>query len=72
MKGSKHYRARKVQCITTGKKFDTIKEAGEYYSLSQNVTSAGISKCCKGKLKSAGKHPITGEKLVWKYIEEVL
>lgn len=64
-KGSKNPRARKVQCITTGKKFDCIKEASEYYY----VNKSSIKDCCKGKRKSAGKHPITGEKLVWKYID---
>ena len=67
-KGSKNARARKVQCITTGKKFNTIKEAGEYYGLSQSITGVGITNCCKGKLKSAGKHPVTEEKLIWKYL----
>ena len=67
--GSKHPSSRKVQCITTGKKFNCIKDAGEYYGLSQSITDAGITKCCQGKLKSAGKHPITEEKLKWKYID---
>ena len=64
-KGSKNYNARKVQCITTGKEFNCIKEAAEYYSIDNGT----ISKCCKGKYKSAGKHPETGEKLKWKYID---
>ena len=63
--GSKHPESRKVLCITTGKKFDCIKEAGEYYS----INKSNISRCCRDKVKSAGKHPITGEKLVWKYID---
>ena len=62
---SESFHARKVKCITTGKKFNCIKEAGEYY----NVYYQSISACCRGKRKSAGKHPITGEKLVWKYID---
>ena len=65
VKGSKHPRARKVQCITTGREFNCIKEAAEYYS----IAKVDISKCCKGKLKSAGKHPVTGEKLIWRYID---
>lgn len=67
-KGKNNPKSRKVQCVTTGRKFNYIQEASEYY----NIDRAGISKCCRGKLKSAGKHPVTGEKLVWKYIEEVL
>ncbi len=30
--------------------------------------ASGIVKCCKGKLNSLGKHPITNEKLHWKYV----
>lgn len=58
-------RARKVQCITTGKKFNCIKEAGEYYLLSSYKE---ISKVCRGKRNYCGIHPVTGEKLKWKYI----
>ena len=65
IKGSKNGSSRKVQCITTGKKFNTLKEAAEYYSI--NIDN--ISKCCRGKQKSAGKHPDTGEKLKWRYID---
>ena len=64
-KGSKNPKAHKVECITAGRKFNCIKEAGEYYS----INTDSITKCCQGKLKSAGKHPVTGEKLVWKYID---
>lgn len=63
--GSKHPQARKILCVTTGKKFNCIKEAAYYY----NVCRQSIIYCCRGKQKSAGKHPITGEKLVWKYID---
>ena len=56
--------SRKVICVTTGKTFKSIAEASKYYNLKGNHISA----CCKGKLKSCGKHPITGEKLVWKYL----
>ena len=61
---SKNPASRKVQCITTGKKFNCIKEASEYYYICRQH----ISKACNGKLKSAGKHPVTGEKLIWKYL----
>ena len=56
---------KKVLCITTGEEFDSETEA----NLKTNTQVAHISKCCKGKRKSAGKHPITGERLKWKYIE---
>ena len=65
MKGSKNHKARKIKCITTGEIFDYMKEASEKY----NIKQSNISSCCKGKLKSAGKHPITSEKMVWEYID---
>ena len=67
-KGSKHPQARKVLCITTGKRFNCIKEATEYYNMKSN-TKSNIAKCCNGKYKYAGKHPDTGEKLKWKYVD---
>ena len=54
----------KVICITTGKIFDCIKDAGNYY----NVTKNTISFCCKEKIKSAGK--LNGTKLQWKYVKD--
>lgn len=63
-KGEKHPRAKKVICVTTGETFNYIKEA----NLKYGICNGEISKCCKGKRKSAGKHPITGEKLVWEYV----
>ena len=56
--------SKKVKCITTGEIFNCIKEANEKY----NIHCGNIGQCCKGKLKSAGKHPITGEKLVWEFL----
>lgn len=64
-KGENNPRARQVICITTGEKFDCIRDAQEKY----NVANSSISACCRGKLKSAGKLP-TGERLKWEYIEE--
>ena len=43
----------------------TIKEAAEYY----NICRQHINKSCQGKIKYCGKHPVTGEKLVWRYID---
>lgn len=56
---------KKVKCITTGKTFNTAKEASEYY----NVSRGHISNVCKGKRKTTGKDPLTGEKLQWEYID---
>ena len=54
---------KKVRCITTGEEFDSIKEAAEKYDIRGTYITAN----CKRRQKSAGKHPITGEKLIWDY-----
>ena len=54
---------KKVRCITTGEEFDSIKEAAEKYDIRGTYITAN----CKGRQKSAGKHPLTGEKLIWEY-----
>ena len=66
--GKNNPRAKIVICVTTGKVFDTAKEAAEYYG----THNSKICVCCKGTKKSAGKHPETGEKLVWMYYEDYL
>ena len=50
----------------TGEIFESLKEAGYKY----NVNPSSIISNCKGKIKSAGKHNITNEKLVWRYYNE--
>ena len=57
--------SQKIICITTGEIFESQSEAGRHY----NVPQTNISKCLKGERKSAGKHPITKEKLIWKLWE---
>ena len=64
MWGKPSHNRSKVICITTGKIFDCIKDAGNYYNVAKNT----ISFCCKEKLKSAGKLS-DGTKLQWKYLE---
>lgn len=54
---------RKIYCITTDTIFDSLKDAGEKYG----VQPATISKCCKGKLKHAGR--LGGVKLEWRYAD---
>lgn len=67
MKGLKHYNAMiKIICVTTNEIFESAREAEKKY----NISNQNISKCCKRKLFSAGKHPLTGEKLVWRYLDE--
>lgn len=55
-----------IYCITTGEYFNSIKEASQKY----NILPCDISKNCNKHRKSAGKHPITGEKMVWCFVEE--
>ena len=61
--GKNNPNAKSIICITTNKIFYTSKEAQNYY----HCDNSSILKCCKGKIKSAGKLP-DGTKLVWRYI----
>ena len=58
----------KVVCLTTNEIFDSIIEGASNY----NIRNSDISSCCLGIQKSAGKHPETGEKMVWMYYEEYI
>lgn len=55
---------KKVKCLNTGEIFNSMKEAAEWC----NSKNSYIGVCCNGKRKNAGKHPITGEKLKWEYV----
>ena len=61
-KATKKSGARKVICKTTGKVFDSMKQAAEFYGLK---SASGISKCCKGNQKTSGTY--NGKKLVWQF-----
>ena len=50
-----------VYCPELGQQFRSGCEAARQTGIRQTH----ISRCCLGKAKSAGKHPITGEKLTW-------
>lgn len=56
--------SQKILCITTGEIFESQCEAARHF----NIQQGNISKCLKGERKSAGKHPITGQKLYWKLL----
>lgn len=56
---------RKVILVNTDEVFDSVIEAEAKYK----AHNGHISKVCQGKRKSAGKHPVTGEKLIWRYYE---
>ena len=55
-----------VICVTTGEVFKTAREA----AIATKTGYTGISFCCKGRYKTSGKHPITGEPLRWKFLEK--
>lgn len=55
-----------VYCITTNKYFTNAQEACDYYGMK---SATGVKDCCRGKRKTAGKDPMTGEKLQWKRVE---
>lgn len=65
--GENHPRCRAVYCYELDEYFWGAKAAQDKYG----IYKADIAKCCKGKLKSAGKHPVTGEKLHWIYVDEI-
>lgn len=62
----KSNKRKRIKCLNTNKVFDSIVEAQKYASLKGN---SGIIGVCKGKRNYAGKHPITGEKLTWEYVD---
>ena len=66
VKGDKNPRALKVMCLNTGQIFNTAKEAAQWC----NRDNSCLSKCAKGKMSYCGLHPVTKEKLHWKYLDK--
>jgi hypothetical protein len=66
----KEYQYKKVICLNTNEIFNSQIEASNKY----NIKKTSISACCRnyGYYKSAGKHPITGERLKWMYYDKYL
>lgn len=63
--GKEHPVSEKIICVTTNEIFECMRQASEKY----NICHSTICECCKGKRKSAGKHPVTKEKMIWEYLE---
>lgn len=61
-RGKNNFKAKSVICITTKRIFYTVTEGSKYYG----IANSGVTRCCKGEQKSAGK--LNGQKLVWKYL----
>lgn len=61
---------RQIVCVTTLEVFNSITEASQKY----NISVTNISRVCKHKehCGHAGKHPLTGEKLSWMYLDEYI
>lgn len=64
--GGNNPKAKPVQCLNTGQIFPSCREASDWCG----VARQNIQRCCRGGRPSAEKHPITQEKLKWRYIEE--
>lgn len=58
--------AKKIVCLNTGEVFNCFKDASDWCRVSKTC----ICEHLKGRQKSAGKHPITGEKLKWDYYKK--
>ena len=56
-----HANKHPVFCPQLNEYFNTMSDVTEKYG----IPRSNIDKCIKGQRKSAGKHPITGEKLTW-------
>ena len=64
--GRKNHRAFAIFSPELGETFWGAKEAYDKYGISRG----DISSCIHGKLKHAGKHPVTGEPLTWQKLEK--
>ena len=60
----------KIVCLETGQVFGSFREANEWLGYSEGNSS--ISDYLKNRLQSAGKHPVTKEKLHWMYYEDYI
>lgn len=61
----KHHLSKPVRCLNTKEVFKSTRDVERKY----NIPHECISKCCRNKSKYAGRHPLTGEKMVWEYIK---
>lgn len=64
--GRNNPRSRAVYCPEFDEFFWGVKEVEQKYE----ICRVSVANCCHGKQKTAGKHPITGEKLHWVYADE--
>lgn len=57
---------RKIRCIQTQQIFESVNDARRWCGLKR---ISGIILSAQGKQPHSGKHPITGEKLSWEYVD---
>lgn len=57
----------RIILLNTNEIFQTAREGAKKYNIK---SSSNITACCRGKLKSTGKHPITNEGLVWIFYKD--
>lgn len=62
---AKECHSKKIRCIETGEIFESRQDAATWAGLK---TTSGIIDYLAGRKKSAGKHPLTGEKLHWENV----
>ena len=62
--GPNHPNSRQIYCPELNEYFWGAKDAEDKYG----ICKTNICHCLKGRLESAGKHPITKEKLTWIYV----
>ena len=64
--GSSNPRSKYVYCYELDQVFGSTREAEREIGVSYR----SIVNCANGKQKYAGKHPVTGEKLTWVYLND--
>lgn len=67
--GRKSKGGKQVKCLNTGEIFETMMDAARWCGL---TNSSSIGQVCNktGKQTTAGKHPITKERLKWEFVEK--
>lgn len=68
--GNPNYgKGKKIRCVNTGEIFDNANRAAEWCAGGDRNHIRQVANHST-KLKTNGKHPITGEKLKWEFVEE--
>ena len=66
--GINNYRAHPVYCIELNEIFWGVSQIVQILSINRVC----VTDCCRGKQKTAGVHPETGERLHWLYAEDAI